>query len=372
MWWTQPKLALIALGINGVLHGAFLIAVADADYRVAAIVSAQILLLAAYWRISRRFGERHLAGQTEPAFDRNLWNKDWKPSVDQCLVPDGRIPRPEGGSFYKQVAGDTREARDALYQAIAVWEGTRLFWWGGLLGLSIALTTSLLPLLLWPADRPSFLALGFGVVLSVWAVVLPESFNILLLRRHVLRLGIVERAATLVPRSAVDLGLEMENDDPHASRWEGILIFGVAWGAPLVIIVTLTAGLRGLALATVMGSIGAFVIVRLRRAYRRMLVSGIPFLRLSRVPEVNVMLDLMHRQRAYLSVHPLVPFLSSLMVLIDPRGYFFFGPVVVFEIGYIVAITFGDQLSAYAGFTTATYFEDCFRRSMRKVEAASS
>ncbi len=46
--------------------------------------------------------------------------------------------------------------------------------------------------------------------------------------------------------------------------------------------------------------------------------------------------------------------------------------VRVFCLLYLTAITFGDQLSGYAGFMSATHFEFCFKRSTAKMEAAAS
>jgi hypothetical protein len=317
-------------------------------------------------------GSAHLDGTTEPPFDRNLWNKEWKPHVDPLLAPYGRMPRPGGESFYKQMVGDTRETRDALYRALALWEGVRFLWVGSTVGVTVALAASSLPFIAWPRDTPWILYAPVGVVSSVWALVLPESFNILLLRKRVLRLGLVERAALLVPRSAEDLGLPIGNDDPHASRLESVIVFGVALGVPLAILVALATGIRGLAVGIVGGALVIAAIAYSVRAYNTMLVSGIPFLRFSRLPEVNVLLDLVHRQRAFLPFHALTAVMFSLMALRDPRQYGFLGPFVIYELAYIVTVTFGDQLSGYAGFATAAKFDYCFRRSMEKVEAADS
>jgi len=371
MWWTQPKLALIALGVNGMFLFASTLPVVSSDRAVAALITLQVILLFAYGRVADRLGNGHLDGATEASFDRKLWNKEWKPRVDPLLVPYGQMPRPGGESFYKQVVGDTRETHDALYRALALWEGARLSWFGSAVGLAAALAASTLPLLAWPRDIPWVLYAPAGVAFSVWALVLPESFNILLLRKRVLRLGLVERAALLVPRSAADVGLAIEDHDPHGSRLEAIVVFSVAGGIPLAILVTLAAGIRGLALGAIGGALVFSAVVYSIRAYRTMLVSGIPFLRFSCVPEVNVLLDLMHRQRAFLSFHPLTAVMFSLMALIEPLRYGFLGPLVFYEIGYIVTVTFGDQLSGYAGFMTASNFDQCFRRSMKKMEPAT-
>lgn len=372
MWWTQPKLALIAWGVNALGYASITFAVASSEARFALLAGAQLLLLTVYWRISKRLAEGHLAGRTEIAFDHNLWNKEWKPSIDWLNHPTANFPRQDGDSFYRQVVGDTPEARDAVYRALAAWEGARLLWPGGLVGLGVALAVGLAPLLAWPGGTPWYLLAPAAATLSLWSLVLPESFNILLLQRYILRSGMTERVALLVPRTAVDVGLFAQEPDPDAAPWEAAWVFGVAWGVPLVIFITLATGLRGLALAVVGGGLVIAAIVYSWRAYRRMLVSSIPFLRLSPLPEVNVMLDLMHRQRAYLSFHPLTAVMMSLLYFMEPTRYFFVAPAILWELGYVLAVTFGDQLSGYAGFYTATNFEQCYRRSLEKVQASTS
>jgi len=142
MWWTQPKLALLTLAINALACAGVAVAIDNPEVRLAVFVVAQLALLAWYWRTSLRFGERHLAGDTEGAFDRRLWNRVWAPGVDRNFLPPDELPRVGGESFYRQGLGDDRETRDTLYRALSTWEGARLLWVGSLAGVAAAVISS--------------------------------------------------------------------------------------------------------------------------------------------------------------------------------------------------------------------------------------
>ena len=380
MWWTQPKLALIVLAVNGGVIGLLTVATDSLEYRAMGLIAAQFALLAAYWRASTTLGGQHLERQTGDVFDRRLWNKQWRPSpsFDKWTAPPDSVPREGGGSFYQQMLGDSDEAREALYRAISAWEGARLLWIGGLVTVGLALASSAIGTMLAqaldggnPASR-----LASAAVLPVCVLALPEAFVILRLRRAILRAGVVERAAVLVPRDAVDLGFRTDeyNDYPDGMARDGWLVMSVALGAPVMILVAILGGFKALALAIVAAILGVIVVIWAVRTFMRMLVSGIPFLRFAGPLEVSVLVDLAHRRRAYLSASVLMVLPSLLVSYARSHDSLLglFDPVPVFCLLYLTAITFGDQLSGYAGFMGATHFEFCFKRSTAKMEAAAS
>jgi len=378
MWWTQPKLALLILGANVIAFGSSVALMRSAEYRISLLIAAQAVLFVVYWRISRRLGENHLAGRTRAAFEKNIWKGRWRPSRDKWTHPPDLIPREDGGSFYQQVLDGSEEGRESLYQAMSAWEGARLLWTGTAANVAIALTASTAGLAFQGAavTRDSIAALiGSAVALPACLLILPEAIIILLLRRSILRAGIVERAALLVPRSAADLGLVADDQDlPEGTGREILIIMTLAIGVPVLMVIGFAAGLGVLGLSLVVGLSTIATGVWALRAFMRMLVSGIPFLRFAGPPAVSVLLDLAHRQRAYLSV---AAFLYTPMVvgIFAPGSGFLRGlvqPMPWVALGYIIAITFGDQLAGYAGFYSATRFEHFFKRSMAKVEAAAS
>lgn len=109
-----------------------------------------------------------------------------------------------------------------------------------------------------------------------------------------------------------------------------------------------------------------------RRAFLRLVVDSIPFVRFGTVPEVNVLLDLAHRQRAWLSLGALALSPWVALVLAAPLRFGTQVLVPLEVIVYLAVISFGDQVSGYAGFVSATRFEMYFRRSLAKCSKAEA
>jgi len=374
MWWTQPKLALVVLGANLITFGSIVALTDTTGPRIGLLIAAQAVLLVVYWRSSRRLGENHLAGRTRAAFEKNIWNGRWRPSRDKWTHLPDLIPREDGGSFYRQVLDDSEEGRESLYQAISAWEGARLVWTGTAVSVGIALAASTAGVVLQAALAPGnwSVLVWSAVGLPVCLLILPEAIIIRLLRRFILRTGIVERAAILVPRTAADLGLK-DDELPDETGRDMLIVMGVALGVPVLMVIGFAAGLRAAGLSLVVGVTAIAVGVWALRAFMRMLVSGIPFLSFAGPPAVSVLLDLAHRQRAYLSLSALFYFPVFGLFVRDSEFWLGFAhPMPWVALGYIIAITFGDQLSGYAGFYSATRFEHFFRRSMAKIQTATS
>lgn len=372
MWWTQPKLALLFVGTNALLVFLVVIASDVPLVQVAGLVSSQAVLLIAYAQAAHRLGAQHLDGKTEAAFEANVWNKRWNPPRDKYGQPPDLLPGAGGGSFYQRVLGDTPTARQALYRAMSMWEGARLLWAGNTVALGTAIGSSTIGLAWAVSAARGPAALIASATIPVCVLLLPEAINIMLLKRSILRHGAVQRAAVLVPRDAVDLGLKAESIVPEGFGREFIVIMSLVFGIPLLLVVGLAAGLRTATLTVAALAVAIAAAAWASHAFLRLLVSGIPFLNFGGPVEVSVLLDLAHRQRAYLSLSALVPlvYLGRLYVTDDPRNILDAMPIV--WLGYLIATTCGDQLSGYAGFLGAARFEECFKRSMAKVRAATS
>jgi len=372
MWWTQPKLALVVVGTNALVCFLVVIASDVPLVQVAGLVFSQAVLLIGYSQAAHRLGAQHLDGKTEAAFEANVWNKRWNPSRDTYSHSPDLLSREGGGSFYQQVLGDTPTARRALYRAMSMWEGARLLWAGNTVALGAAIGSSTVSLAWAVSAARGPAALIASAVTPVCVLLLPEAINIMLLKRSIVRHGAVQRAAVLVPRDAVDLGLKGEPIVPEGFGREFIVIMSAVFGIPLLLVVGLAAGLRAATLTIAAVAVTIVAAAWAFHAFLRLLVSGIPFLNFGVPVEVSVLLDLAHRQRAYLSLSALIPllYLSRLYFTDDPRNILDAMPIV--WLGYLVATTFGDQLSGYAGFFGAARFKECFNRSLAKVRAATS
>lgn len=373
MWWTQPKLALIALATNAMGFAVMVATAPNPGARITAILLMQVALVIAYARVARRLGEAHLADRTEEAFERKLWSREWKPTADRTFLPDGVMPRADGASFYRQMLGDTEEARASLYRALAAWEGARLLWIGSTLGVTLAVGSSTLTLVIaqrlgLPLWQPALASLTIPTLV----LVLPEAFNILLLRRAFLRSGVVARVAVLTPRDAADLGLRSTEPTDKLGRDGAIALF-VALGVPVLLLVAFVFGARGVLAAVVVMLVAVVALPRLWRAYLDFLVNAIPFLRFPGPASVSVLLDLMHRKRAQLTFFAILWSSVSISPLRVSRGQppDFFSLEAVFALGYLIAITFNDQYAGYWGYAGATNCEACFRRSLVKVDEAT-
>lgn len=378
MWWTQPKLALIVLAVNGcvVLTSSLLLPASAA--LTGAILVAQATLLAAYVTTARRLGRRHLAGSTRSAFDARIWNKSWGRPADGFEYATMHQPAGDasGRSFYRHVLGSATEMHESLYGALSLWEGTRLMWVGEAISLAVALVAGTLMLevvhrLQVPGGAPAWVAAS---LLPVCVLLLPEAAKILLLKRRLLRRGAVDRIAALAPREAVDLGFQAEQPVLPAEfrrdvAWTSLLFLGV----PLVLVVALAAGPRIAAFGTVALTAAVAVLVALFSALRGFVVHRIPFITFVGPLEVSVALDLAHRRRAWLSFAMLLG-LGYVALLVGPMN----DPAdlapswpTFYWLGYITAITFGDQLAGYAGFGSAANFEACLNRSMAKLRTGT-
>jgi hypothetical protein len=374
MWWTQPKLALIALATNATGFAVIVTIAPRPAARIAAALLMQVALLIAYAGVARRLAEAHLAGRTERVFERRLWGREWKPALDRTFLPAGAMPRADGASFYRQVLGDTDEARASLYRALAAWEGARLLWIGSTLGVTLAIASSTLTLAI--AER---LGLSLwqpalaSLTIPTLVLVLPEALNIWLLRRAFLRSGVLSRVAVLTPRDATDLGLRSTEPADEFGRDGAVALF-VALGVPVLLLVAFVFGVRGLLTAAVVMVVAAVTLPRLWRAHLDFLVNTIPFLRFPGPAAVSVLLDLMHRKRAQLSFFAILWSVASISPFRVSRAQ----PPDIFSLeaalclGYLIAITFNDQYAGYWGYAGATNFEACFRRSLAKVEEAAT
>ncbi len=372
IWWTQPKLALVFIGANAVAFAVIVLGVSVPAVEIGVLLAVQSAMMLAYVRAASRLGARHLAGATEDAFEANIWNKRWNPSRDKYTHPPDVVPRAGGGSFYQQLLGDTPEARAALYRAMSLWEGARLLWVGNTAAVFAAVGFSTVGLAMTRfAGQPRPAALiASGLAVPVCLLLLPESINIMLLKRSILRHGVVPRTAVLVPRDAIDLGLGNEPVVPQGIWREIIVLLIIFSGIPVFAIVTLAAGSRIAILGAAAIAAAILVAVWAFRAFMRLLVSGIPFLQFGNSVEVSVLLDLAHRQRARMSLAALWPMLYVLSWYPGDATPSVL-PLVI-ALGCILATTFGDQLSGYAGFVNATHFEDCFKRSLAKLQATTA
>ncbi len=373
IWWTQPKLALLCVGVNAVAFG-LVVSVSDTHtVEIVALLVLQTMLLFSYATAARRLGVRHLDGRTAAGFDAKIWKKRWNPSRDKYTHPPELIPREDGGSFYRQVLGNTAGGREALYCAMSMWEGARFLWIGNTVALAAAIGFSTIGLTLTrAAERPGFPPLvASALAVPVCALMAPEAINIMLLKRAILRRGATPRTAVLMTRDPIDLGLRSESILPEGVGLEIIIILCIVTGLPILVIVGLAAGLRTATMGAAALVIAVVSAVWFFRAFMRLLVNGIPFLRFDGPVEVSVALDLAHRQRARLSLAlTLPPFLYVVgWYSPDPYGPGLLLPFVWF--GYLLTVTFGDQLAGYAGFINATHFEECFKRSLAKVQAAT-
>ncbi len=372
MWWTQSKLALIAIGINFVVCAAVVLSVDNLRLRLASLVAVQLALVSGYTKVAGSLGRQHLDGDTEDRFNRRLWDRAWSPSIDRTYLPPNVIPQESGASFYRQILGDTEPARRSLYAALATWEGARLLWAGSLVGVTAAIfsATAFVTIAQYSGSPPLQILLG-ALAISAWVLIAPEAAHILLLHRSLLRQRAVERVAVLMPRDASDLGLR-ETDPTMETGWDGLAAIGVALGAPVAIVVTLLAGLRGLMVTVGLVAFAGITLWWTWNAFLSLLVNIIPFIHFDGPVGVSVLLDLTHRRRAHLSLMALAGTPYVLAVAVFPSEL----PLLTFHaigaLGYLVAMTFGDQFAGYAGFGGATRFEECFKRSMAKAQGATS
>lgn len=375
MWWTQHKLALVLVGSNALVYGLVVLAFDLPLLQVVGLVAGQTMLLLIYARVARRLGARHLEGDTEDAFEARIWSRRWRPLRDKFSHPPDLIPRQEGGSFYQQLLGDTPGGREALYRALSMWEGARFLWAGGTATLAAALGSGTLALALTNLAETTGPATHIASALALPACVLliPEAINVMLLKRSILRHGAIPRTAALVPRDAIDLGLRHESAVPKGVGREIIVILIVFSGVPILVVVGFGAGVRTATLGAAGLVAAAAAGVWFVRAFLQLLVNGLPFLHFGGPEEISVAVDLAHRQRARLSLTVLFPLLYIITwyrpVDFLPNPPSLFIPAIC--AGYLLAITFNDQLAGYAGFMNATHFEWCFKRSLAKARAAT-
>lgn len=208
IWWTQPRLSLVACLIYAAAYTGMVLVVDGPGGRSLAAAMIALAVTAAYRAVSRRLARAHEIGATDAAFERAVWRARWRTpplfggsdlasAVAMAMAPQDR-PR---GRIVLFGADDVKAPlRNALQSVEAARLAVPANW--RIQAASLA-TGALAPWLAWPSQLG--VAAAGGLLMPLAATWLLTGMVDRQASMFLLRSGSVERVAQLRARTFRDV-----------------------------------------------------------------------------------------------------------------------------------------------------------------------
>lgn len=227
LWWTRAKILFLCLLLHAAGFAVFWSAVDSPALRLGGLASWDAFLVVLFARETRRAGAWHRLAGSRASFLERIWNKRWDRTCWDASV-SGSASR----SLYRRVLPNDPAHRNSLYRALSAREAERLLHPASVPLFAVSLIASSLASL-YAGNLELVNVIGLcGLVVPLTATLLLDAPLDLLARRAMLREGIAERAAVLLPRDVPD-------GQPLIDRWSArtiVVVLGVFVGAPVTIV----------------------------------------------------------------------------------------------------------------------------------------